>query len=102
MQCIQTDNPCLLSLSFSKGKKSVSHETEHVKVVDTRHYVSPEALHPGTISLEFSKLLEHTPSGDKYVFDSPLNAALSSASNGKMKRKQAKRYGRNRANRRLI
>lgn len=85
----------LISVSYTK--KDLSHETQHVKVVDARQYESPEPLRPGTITLEFTKLLGQTPVGDKYVFDSPHSATLSC----EIKSKRAKRQGRNRANRRL-
>lgn len=68
-----------------------------MKVVDARQYESPEPLRPGTITLEFTKLMGQTPVGDKYVFDSPHSATLSC----EIKSKRAKRQGRNRANRRL-
>lgn len=72
-----------------------------MKVVDARHYKSSETLHPENISLEFSKLLDQTSNGDKYVFDSPLDVSLSPAANAKKKRGEAKRHGRSRTNRRL-
>jgi hypothetical protein len=81
----------------SNAKQDLSHETQHVKVVDARNYESPEGLRPGEITLEFTKLMGQTPVGDKYVFDSPHSATLSCD----MKAKRAKRQGRNRANRRL-
>lgn len=68
-----------------------------MKVVDARQYESPEPLRPGTITLEFTKLMGQTPVGDKYVFDSPHSATLSC----EIKSRRAKRHGRNRANRRL-
>lgn len=85
-----------LSESVSNAKQDLSHETQHVKVVDARNYESPEGLRPGEITLEFTKLMGQTPVGDKYVFDSPHSATLSCD----MKAKRAKRQGRNRANRR--
>lgn len=85
-------------IAASSAKKDASHETQHVKVVDARNYESPEALRPGEITLEFTKLMGQTPVGDKYVFDSPHSATLSCD----MKAKRAKRQGRNRANRRLL
>ena len=85
------------SVLVSTAKQNKSHETQHVKVVDARTYDSPEALRPGEITLEFTKLMGETPVGDKYVFDSPHSATLSCD----MKAKRAKRQGRNRANRRL-
>ncbi|XP_028392970.1 rho GTPase-activating protein 11A-like isoform X2 [Dendronephthya gigantea] len=85
-----------LSAQASSAKKDASHETQHVKVVDARNYESPEALRPGEITLEFTKLMGQTPVGDKYVFDSPHSATLSCD----MKAKRAKRQGRSRANRR--
>ena len=85
------------NIVVSNSKQDISHETQHVKVVDARNYESPEGLRPGEITLEFTKLMGQTPVGDKYVFDSPHSATLSCD----MKAKRAKRQGRNRANRRL-
>ena len=88
---------CYFNVVVPNTKQADSHETQHVKVVDARNYESPEALRPGEITLEFTKLMGQTPVGDKYVFDSPHSATLSCD----MKAKRAKRQGRNRANRRL-